>query len=169
MACQAITWTNVDFKLVRFCGIHMRAISQWLAKLLFCIMNLKIIFLTLLPHLPGVNELKVCQLSRTFLSPREWQNGEKCSQYHCLWNMYCELCFRIMSHCLTYLAYYAKCTVCLRFYTEKFITSDISQNCLKQFCEYNAIQCAYNTAQYWYSIQQRNISTFNTWGASDSV
>ena len=25
---QAITWTNVDFSLVRFCGIHLRAISQ---------------------------------------------------------------------------------------------------------------------------------------------
>ena len=54
---QAITRTNVDLSLVRFCGIHLRAISQggW-PKLLFCVMSMKIIFLTFLPHL-GCNEL----------------------------------------------------------------------------------------------------------------
>ena len=26
---QAITWTDVDFSLVWFCGIHLRTISQW--------------------------------------------------------------------------------------------------------------------------------------------
>ena len=41
---QALTWTNVQISLVRFCGIHPRAISQWVLMLLFCIMSLKIIF-----------------------------------------------------------------------------------------------------------------------------
>ena len=31
---QAITWTNVDFSLVRLPGIHLRTISQWVPKLL---------------------------------------------------------------------------------------------------------------------------------------
>ena len=52
-----ITWTNVDFSLVRFCGIHLRAISLWVLKLLFCIMSLKSILLRLLPHLPGASEI----------------------------------------------------------------------------------------------------------------
>ena len=47
MACflmaQAINWINVDFSLMRFCGIHMRAISQRMTGLLLCIMYLKII------------------------------------------------------------------------------------------------------------------------------
>ena len=30
---QAITWTNVEFLLVRYCGIHLRAISQIVPKL----------------------------------------------------------------------------------------------------------------------------------------
>ena len=59
--CQAavITWANLDFSLtwlVRFCDIHLRAISQWLPKLLFCIMSLKSILLKLVSHLPGSNE-----------------------------------------------------------------------------------------------------------------
>ena len=54
---QAIDWTNVDFPLVRFCGIHQRIISQWVTKLLFCIMSFKIILLKLHPQLLGVNEL----------------------------------------------------------------------------------------------------------------
>ena len=53
---QAITWTNIDSS-VRFCGIHLRAISQWETKLLYWIMNLKIIFLKLLSHLPGADDL----------------------------------------------------------------------------------------------------------------
>ena len=32
---QAITWTNADFSLVRFCGIHLSAILQQVPKLLF--------------------------------------------------------------------------------------------------------------------------------------
>ena len=50
--------TNVDFSLVRFYGIHLWAISQWMDKLLFSIMSLKIILLKFMPHHPGANELK---------------------------------------------------------------------------------------------------------------
>ena len=39
------TWTNVDFALVRFRGIYLGAISQWIATLLFWIMSLKISYL----------------------------------------------------------------------------------------------------------------------------
>ena len=53
---QAITWTNVEFSLVKFCGIHLRTISQRAPKLLFCIMRLKIILLKLLLHLQGTTE-----------------------------------------------------------------------------------------------------------------
>ena len=46
MACawwqQVITWTNLYFSLVRFCGIHLGAISQWVPKLLFSLMHLQI-------------------------------------------------------------------------------------------------------------------------------
>ena len=38
---QAIIWTNVDFSLVRFCGIHPRAISQCKPKQLFCMVSFK--------------------------------------------------------------------------------------------------------------------------------
>ena len=41
--------------LVRFCGIHLRAITLRVAKILFCIMILKIMIYKLLSHLP------VCQ------------------------------------------------------------------------------------------------------------
>ena len=34
---QTITWTNVDFSLVRFCGIHLRTISQQVLRQLFII------------------------------------------------------------------------------------------------------------------------------------
>ena len=30
-----MTWTNIDFLLVRSSGIHPRAISQWMSKLRF--------------------------------------------------------------------------------------------------------------------------------------
>ena len=55
---QAITWTNVNFSFVRFCGIHLRAISQWVSKLLFYIMSLNVILWTLITELSGANELK---------------------------------------------------------------------------------------------------------------
>ena len=39
---KIITWTNVDFLLVRFLGIDLRTISLWMPKLvLFCMMSLK--------------------------------------------------------------------------------------------------------------------------------
>ena len=53
----AITWTNVDFALVRFCGIYLRKILQGVPRLLFCIRSLKTRLLKLLPHLPGTSEL----------------------------------------------------------------------------------------------------------------
>ena len=37
---QAITWTNADFSSVRFCDIHLRAISQQGPELLFGTMSL---------------------------------------------------------------------------------------------------------------------------------
>ena len=41
---KSITWINVDFPLERYLGIHLRAISQWMLKvLLFCKTSLKII------------------------------------------------------------------------------------------------------------------------------
>ena len=56
---QAITWTNVDLSSVRSCGIHLRVISQWMSKPLFCITCLKIMILKLLPHLPGASEFMI--------------------------------------------------------------------------------------------------------------
>ena len=56
---QTITWANIDFSQVRFCGILMRAISQRVPKLLFCVMGLKFMLSKLLLHLPGANELSI--------------------------------------------------------------------------------------------------------------
>ena len=53
---QTITWTNVDFSLVRFCGISLRTTVQRAPKILFCMRSWKIILLWLLPHLTGTNE-----------------------------------------------------------------------------------------------------------------
>ena len=58
MACslwhQAVTWTNADFSLVRFCNLeHCFTVP----KLLICVMSLKIILSNLLLHLPGAIEL----------------------------------------------------------------------------------------------------------------
>ena len=44
LTAQAITWATVDFSLVRFCGIHLRAIYRRVPKPIFRIMSLKIIF-----------------------------------------------------------------------------------------------------------------------------
>ena len=52
---QAISWINVNCWLVRFSGIHLRAILQQVPKLEFHVMSLKIIPLKLLPHLPGAS------------------------------------------------------------------------------------------------------------------
>ena len=43
---------------MRFCGIQLRAISQRVLQLLFCMMSLTTTLLKFLPHLPGANELK---------------------------------------------------------------------------------------------------------------
>ena len=45
--------------IMGLCVIHLRAISQLVLKLLFCILTLKIVLLKFLPHLPapGINEL----------------------------------------------------------------------------------------------------------------
>ena len=54
---KPFTWTNLNLSLMRFYGIHIRAISRWVAKLLFCIKSLKIIASKCLPYLPGANGL----------------------------------------------------------------------------------------------------------------
>ena len=53
---QSITWTNVNFALVKFCDVYLRAISQWVSKLLISIISLDVNLLKLLPHLPGTNK-----------------------------------------------------------------------------------------------------------------
>ena len=60
---QAITWINVEFSLMSFCGILLREISQQGHKLL-CIMDLKIILLELLPCFSGANELYYWSIHR---------------------------------------------------------------------------------------------------------
>ena len=42
---------------MRFCVIHLTGIAQRTPRLLFCIMNFKILLLELLPYFPGANEL----------------------------------------------------------------------------------------------------------------
>ena len=58
---QAITWTSVDFSIMRFSGIliHVRRILQPVPKLLFCKITLKIII------------SNYCQISE---GPRSWTN-----------------------------------------------------------------------------------------------
>ena len=55
---MAISWTNVNFSILRFCGIHLRAISHQVPKLPVCIVGFKILLLKLLPHVLGANELR---------------------------------------------------------------------------------------------------------------
>ena len=54
---KPITWTNVGFSLVMFCGIDLGAISLWVPPLLLCIMSLKIILLKFLSLFLRANEL----------------------------------------------------------------------------------------------------------------
>ena len=42
---QVLTQINVDFSSVRFCGNHLRAITQWVPELLFFILRLTFIIL----------------------------------------------------------------------------------------------------------------------------
>ena len=43
VSLQAIAWTNAELSIMRSCGIHLRAISQRVLKLLYSIMSLQII------------------------------------------------------------------------------------------------------------------------------
>ena len=45
-------WINIDLTLVRFCGIHLRSISQRVLKVIFNINSLNVIHLNSLPQLP---------------------------------------------------------------------------------------------------------------------
>ena len=62
----------VDFLLVRFGSIRMRAISQRVPQLLFCIMSLKMILLKWLRHLPGHNKS-----TRSFTNTGKVQHDSK--------------------------------------------------------------------------------------------
>ena len=70
LAAPAITWTYVDFSLVRVSGLHVREISPWVPKLLFCIMRLKMIVL---------QDCHISQLNNSFY----WifQCGTFCKHY----------------------------------------------------------------------------------------
>ena len=60
MACCLMVpshYLNQDLPSNVFCGIHLRAISQWVPKLQFCVISFKIVLVKLLPHLPGTCEL----------------------------------------------------------------------------------------------------------------
>ena len=57
---QAITQTNLDLSSVKSWGIHIRAISLEMLKIYIIDMCLKIIYLKLHPHLPGINGLTSC-------------------------------------------------------------------------------------------------------------
>ena len=59
---QAITWTNIKFSLVRFCGTRVRTISQPMSKIIFFIMSLKFIFLKSSPHSHGTM-VQLCHVS----------------------------------------------------------------------------------------------------------
>ena len=49
-------YLNQCYSLVRFSGIHLSAVSQWMPT--FSVMSLEVILLKLLLHLPGAKELK---------------------------------------------------------------------------------------------------------------
>ena len=61
---QTISWTSVEFFLVRSSGIDLRAIPQRAPKLFFCIMSLKIVLLKLLKYLPGVIKLTIVKTTK---------------------------------------------------------------------------------------------------------
>ena len=66
---QAIIWTNVDFSLAKSCGIHMRAISQWVTKLLICIMSCWNYTLKITATSPRDQWVNLLQLSSAILQP----------------------------------------------------------------------------------------------------
>ena len=55
---QAITWMNVDFSLVKFSVIHLKAIPQWMPQRLFWEISFKMMLVIILPHLLETNDLK---------------------------------------------------------------------------------------------------------------
>ena len=94
---QAIIWINVDLSLVGFRGIHQKTISQWVLKLLFCKMSLKIKLLKLLPHFTVTNdELNIQDPNLVMTVPTDhpeyntgkppaesWQYSETYFQFQC--------------------------------------------------------------------------------------
>ena len=75
---QAITCINVDFKIVWFCGKQFTV-----HKILLCIMSLKIILLTSLPHFPGSNELSLAyQCSSIDPSHKSHDASDNILQHH---------------------------------------------------------------------------------------
>ena len=54
---------------------QLGAISQQVLKLLFYVINLKIILLTLLPHLPGANELKHITVTSSWVLSNHQPHG----------------------------------------------------------------------------------------------
>ena len=73
---DGITKTNVNFSLVRRCGIHKRAIfTTRVSKLLFCIMSLAMVLSKLLSHIPGANGL-------TKISDKDRENSRHFKRLH---------------------------------------------------------------------------------------
>ena len=88
---QAITWTIADFSLVRFCGIHVEAISQLQANLLFSVTILNTTLLKLLPHFTETNELMngwTMLLTQIHIPSRPritWFGGPTCHDSKCFY------------------------------------------------------------------------------------
>ena len=69
--CVAMWRRQADFSLVRFCGIHLRAISQRLSKIIFCMISLKIILSNLQPYPPGTNDFKTSEFCKRIWHARD--------------------------------------------------------------------------------------------------
>ena len=69
---QAITWSNFDVLLLSFCSIDLRAISQWVPKLLLCVMSLKIVLIKFLHGYQWVKIPRKCFCSSALDS--HWQH-----------------------------------------------------------------------------------------------
>ena len=87
---QAITRTNVQLLWVRFCGIHLKAISQWLPELLFSKTNKKITLLKLLSCLPVAKELKLFWELQNFNYPKRSSSSILTK----FWNLYIQVSWR---------------------------------------------------------------------------
>ena len=55
---QAITWTNIDWSLVKSSDSHIRAISKEMLQPAIAKMGLKITYIKFHSNFPGANELK---------------------------------------------------------------------------------------------------------------